>query len=321
MKKKYKILTGVSVSVVVAVVAVVVPLMVMKRNACPAWCDTRCGVTCVDNPKCTGTQCDDPLASCVEGVCLLKHSCSPQGACVPDPNGPFDGETCTCYSVNSANDCEVVGNGGTYTSQTSCEARDSNFQCVPGTGSCERVVGSTTGWESESDCKCFKCSEQFTCVASDQIHPPDGVDSTTCLECGLWQCDNGTCVQSATGGKWEDPAECGCGLCEGGECVATESGGAYPNVSDCVLDDASMCKDVTLGWSCDESAGNPQTCRQKLGGSAPTLEDCRCWTCAGTPPGPLSECMHDASNTGTYKTHQECFENEEDKCGWKYMCA
>ena len=321
MKKKYKILTGVLVSVAVCVGAVVVSLVVLKRNACPKTCDNRCGITCGDNPKCTGTHCDDPLASCVDGVCVLKHSCAPDGTCVPDPQGTFDGPTCTCFSVNALGNCELTGDGGQYSSQDACEARDSNFQCIPGTGTCERVVGSTTGWETEAECRCMTCSDAFVCTPSGEVNPANGVTAEECLECGLWQCDNGACVQSASGGKWQQAEDCGCGLCEGGECVATESGGAYTTVSECVSDGAAICKDPTLGWSCDEVAGNPETCSQMVGGSAQTLDACRCWTCAGTPPGPASLCIHDASNTGDYQTHQQCFESEDDKCGWKYMCA
>ena len=325
MKKKYKIITvAVVVSVVVVAVSVTVPLLVLEKKHCPETCSMTCGVTCMDNPRCVGTACDDPSAVCDNGICVVKHSCSPSGECVPDPNGPFKGNTCTCFSVSSVGDeCVLAGNEGEYKSVTACEARDSDYQCVPGTGTCERVIGSTTGWKSEEDCKCFECNSELTCVPSLGVNSPTATDGEGCLACGLWKCtEGGGCAQAATGGNWEKEEQCACGLCgEDGSCLPTESGGAYRTVSECEMDDGAMCKDPTLGWACDTLAGNEETCRQALGGSAATLEDCNCWTCAGTPPGPTSLCVFDAGNTGEFDTHSECLFDDEKKCGWKYMCA
>jgi hypothetical protein len=322
MLTKYKIIISVVAASVVAT-SIVVPILVLKEK-CPESCTTQCGLSCVDNPKCVGKTCDDPNATCKDGVCVVKHSCTPSGECVPDPNGPFDGETCTCYSVSGVDgSCVLAGDEGTYKSVTACEARDSDFNCVPGTGMCERVLGSTTGWKSEEECKCFECNSGesgMSCVPSSGITGQIGGEE--CLECGLWKCtDEGGCVQTATGGNWEQEENCACGLCKDGLCEPAESGGAYRTVSDCETDGASMCKDPNLGWACNANAGNIESCKQTLGGSAASLEDCRCWTCAGNTPGPLSECVMDFSNTGNYATHEDCFMDEIDKCGWKYMCA
>ena len=261
---------------------------------------------------------------------VVKHSCSPTGECVPDPDGPFDGPTCTCVGVSTSDVCSLVGDSGKFATMRSCEARDADFQCVPGTGACERVLGANTGWKGEGECECFECvyiaadkpntPHDLTCVPTQEVHPLDGTDGEGCLECGLWKCTDGKCEQSATGGLWKDEEDCSCGLCgENGECEATAYGGAYKSVSACIEDDAARCNE-DLGWACSESAGNAETCHQVEGGAAATLEDCRCWTCAGTTPGPTSECVLDLSNTGDYRTEEECFANVEDKCGWKYAC-
>jgi hypothetical protein len=331
MKTNAKIAISVS-SVVVAIIITVVLLVVLRKPNCDA-CSMMCGVSCRGKPKCRGTRCDDPDAVCVDGSCVLRHSCSDTGECVPDPNGPFVGNTCKCFSVveptacepgtecaqmaRTTGSCELVGNDGDYATRKACEARDADFECVPGTGTCERVLGSTTGWKSEDACKCFECKD-MTCTPTS--NPVGEIDGVTCGECGMWKCESGECVQTKTGGTWVDRSHCRCGGCVDGECVAMDSGGAYVSVSECRSDGAKVCKDPTLGWGCNQLAGNEQMCAQVPGGGASSLDACSCWTCAGTPPGPSSMCTFDASGGGKYDTYQECFDNETDKCGWKYMC-
>jgi hypothetical protein len=139
-----------------------------------------------------------------------------------------------------------------------------------------------------------------------------------CVDCKKWKCESGECVQGA-GGIWDSRAQCSCGVCRDGACVAAESGGAYPSVSACEADGAAVCRDDTLGWACHPDAGNAERCVQTPGGEFASLEECSCWTCTGTPPGPASLCVFDAGG-GEYDTHQECFEDDTTKCGWKYMC-
>ena len=318
MKPQIKILLSVSIPLATVVAAVTTWLILRKPN-CDE-CSMLCGVTCESNPRCKGTKCDNPDATCKDGMCVVKHSCSPTGECVPDPSGPFDGKTCTCFSLKNEQ-CVPIGNEGEFKTKQACEARDSNFACVPGTGTCERTLGSTTGWETESECKCFECGQDMKCVPSQDTQPVDGVDGIGCLECGRWKCDGGECVQSKTGGVWETPENCRCGMCSDGECVASESGGAYTSVSACLEDDARVCKHPNLGWSCNQQAGNEQGCAQSIDGTAATLDDCRCWSCAGKSPGPQSICTFDARNKGKYTTFNKCRLDEEDKCGWKYMCV
>lgn len=327
--------TGIKIAIAVSVVVVttgVVLLVVLRKPGCGE-CSMVCGISCASNPKCTGTLCDDPNAVCIDGVCVVKHACDSTGKCVPDPDGPFHGDTCTCFGAptcdgtdvecqnmarNAVAACTVVGNSGEFRSKQACDARFSDFQCVPGTGTCERVLESTTGWKTEAECKCFECNN-MTCVPSQETKPENGIDGDGCAECGRWKCEDGECVQTETGGIWEDAAHCRCGLCQDGGCVATDAGGAYPSVSACQADGAKICSDASLGWGCNQTAGNAKLCVQTLGGGSPSLEECSCWTCAGEPPGPLSGCVFNAGG-GKYDTHQECFEDETDKCGWKYMC-
>lgn len=321
MKTALKIGIGVSVTVAVAG-ATAASVILTRKRGCPESCSQLCGVTCDKDPKCVGSVCEDPDATCTDGVCVTKHSCSPTGECVPDPNGPFDGPTCTCVDFNTTSSlCAVVGDTGKFASVKSCEAREADFQCIPGTGTCERVLGSTTGWKSEEECRCFECTQDLTCVPTQEINPVGGTDGVGCLECGMWKCTDGECTQSVSGGVWKTEDECGCAVCASGACEAATGGGAYKSVSACEADGAALCTEPTLGWACSESAGNPEACSQVIGGSAATLKDCRCWTCAGTPPGPSSECVLDHRNTGDYQTHEECFMNEENKCGWKYQCT
>lgn len=139
-------------------------------------------------------------------------------------------------------------------------------------------------------------------------------------ESGAWACDDGACVSVAKGtGTWDNEDDCRCGMCVDGECKPTDSGGAYKSVEECEKDDASRCT-PELGWGCVETAGNPQSCAQVVGGEAKSFDECRCWTCAGKPPGPQSGCMFDARGGAKYATRESCFMNEEDKCGWKYAC-
>lgn len=137
-----------------------------------------------------------------------------------------------------------------------------------------------------------------------------------------WACKDGECVNVAAGeGTWTRAEDCRCGLCgDDGECEATSSGGAYRSVSECKQDDASMCS-VELGWGCDPDAGNAQMCGQVTGGAATSRDACRCWACVGKPPGPASVCVYDGRGSAAYATEKECFENEVDKCGWKYACT
>ena len=313
MKTKLKIIISV-VSVVAAVTTAVVLFIVLRQPACG---ECRCGTSCGSNPKCRGTQCDNPDAVCTDGVCVVNHTCTPTGECVPDPSGPFKGNTCTCFSPSADNTCTPVGNSGRFTSKSTCGARDSDFECVPGTGTCERVLGSTTGWRTPDECKCFKCVD-LTCVPAPDTHPSN-IDGVTCGECGMWKCEGGECVQTETGGLWKDSRYCRCGLCVDGGCVPTSSGGAYPSVSACESDGAKMCQEPALGWGCNRMAGNPKSCVQTPGGSFPSLDECSCWTCAGTPPGPGSECVFNPRG-GEYSTHQECVHDDTEKCGWKYLC-
>ena len=137
---------------------------------------------------------------------------------------------------------------------------------------------------------------------------------------GGWKCQDGACVPVPSGtGTWENEEDCRCGMCVDGECKPTDSGGAYKSVKECEKDDASLCT-PELGWGCVENAGNPQNCAQVMEASAKSLDECRCWTCAGKPPGPQSVCMFDARGGAKYATRESCFMNEEDKCGWKYAC-
>lgn len=311
MKTPVKLAIGISVPV--AIIAGGLLLLLLKPN-CDS-CSMMCGVSCKGKRKCKGTKCDDPAARCTDGVCVVKHSCSATGECVPDPDGAFHGKTCTCFGLREG-ECSLVGDTGDYTLRD-CVARDSDFQCAPGTGTCERALGATTGWKTAADCKCFEC-EAMTCVPS--ANPAGGIDGVTCGQCGLWGCDAGECVQKETGGAWEQSAQCRCGLCRDGACAPTDAGGAYASVSACQADGAAICKDPGLGWGCNSLAGNEETCAQVLGGGSPSLEECSCWTCAGEPPGPLSACTFDAAGGGSYDSFQDCFEDGTEKCGWKYMC-
>lgn len=72
MLTKYKIIISVVAASVVAT-SIVVPILVLKEK-CPESCTTQCGLSCVDNPKCVGKTCDDPNATCKDGVCVVKHS-------------------------------------------------------------------------------------------------------------------------------------------------------------------------------------------------------------------------------------------------------
>jgi hypothetical protein len=315
MKRKVKI--AIAVSVPLACAGLGAALLLLRKRGCKG-CSMACGLSCADNPKCKGTKCDDPLAVCVNDHCSIRHSCSSTGACVRDPDGPFLGPTCKCFSVDN-DECVMVGNTGEFTNARQCDARDADFQCVPGTGACERVAGSTTGWRTEEECACFQCKD-FTCAPTHEVDPSNGIDGVTCGECGLWACDGGDCVQTEIGGTWDDASKCRCGLCQGDTCVATTSGGAYATVSACEADQASKCKDPALGWGCDKSAGNDELCGQTLGGSSDTLDACLCWTCAGTPPGPSSGCTFNARGDGPYDTFQDCLHDETEKCGWKYKC-
>jgi len=135
-----------------------------------------------------------------------------------------------------------------------------------------------------------------------------------------WACKSGECVEvNEDEGTWDREEDCRCGLCgDDGKCKETSSGGAYKSVSECKKDGASKCNSE-LGWGCDPQSGNDQTCSQVTGGASKTLDECRCWTCAGDPPGPRSLCVHDSR--GKYATKESCFADETDKCGWKYACV
>ena len=318
--KKTKLIVGITVGLALAAAASTAGVLLSRR---PDSCESAhlpCGTTAADDPNCAGTVCEDPDAVCTDLGCVIDHACDETGACVPTPGGPYRGATCSCVGLmNDA--CTVVGDGGAYKSVTACAARAADYQCVPGTGTCERVLGATTGWRTPSQCRCFECTPGMECVPSLEAHPEDGVDGAGCAECGRYGCADGTCVRKRVGGSWDDPDDCACGLCEGGECVATDGGGMYKTVAACEADGASMCQNSSLGWACASDAGNAQTCKQVVGGTASSLDDCRCWSCDGAPPGPASECVLDSTNSGQYSTFDECLMDESAKCGWKYGCA
>ena len=338
MKPKIKI--AISLSVVLACAAIATTTGVLlsattkkkKDESCTPECaDQLCGRTCVgESPSCTGTRCEDPAATCENGLCLKQHSCSPEGACVLDPNGIYRGDTCKCFDVFASGEtgeevCELVGDGGVFKTETSCQARNADFQCVPGTGTCERVLGASTGWRFDTDCACFECPQDtLACVPTQSINPGEaGIDAEACDDCGTWKCDGGACVQvrNGEGGVWEESADCACGACVDGACAASEGGGIYTTVAACETDGGAMCTNPNLGWACSVDAGNGQACEQVIGGTAATLEDCRCWTCAGTPPGPTSGCVVDYSNAGEYPSFDDCLLDEDRMCGWKYECG
>ena len=338
MKPKIKIVVSVAGVLSAAAIATTLGILLAPKNnkkgggACAEACaEQLCGTVCDgDDPGCVGTRCEDPAATCYDGVCLKNYSCSPDGACVLDPDGVFRGDTCKCFAVAVNHDtgeqvCEVVGDEkGVYKSSAACEARNADFQCVPGTGTCERVLGASTGWRFETDCACFECNN-LACVPTQSTNPGEaGIDEEACAECGLWKCDDGgACVQvrNGEGGVWKEPADCACGACVDGGCAPSEGGGIYTTVAACEADGGSQCSNPALGWACSSNAGNPQACEQVIGGTAATLEDCRCWTCAGTPPGPTSGCVVDYTNAGEYASGDDCLLDEERKCGWRYGCA
>ena len=317
---KTKLVVGITVGVVLAAAATTAGVVLAKKRRDSPCAHLPCGTSSGDDPECVGTTCDDPDAVCTDQGCVIDHACDETGACVPTPGGPYRGATCSCVGLmNGA--CAVVGDGGAFRSADACEARNSDYQCVPGTGTCERVLGANTGWRSPSQCRCFQCTPDATCVPSQETQPEDGIDGDGCAECGRYGCVDGTCVRARTGGSWDDPDDCACGLCQEGACVPTNGGGMYKTVADCEADGAAMCQSSALGWACAADAGNAQTCKQVVGGTASSLDDCRCWTCTGAAPGPASECVLDATNAGGYATFNECLMDEEVKCGWKYGCA
>ena len=317
-------------------ISITAPLAILLPRRCKGVCADdvlACGTTCETNPKCVGKVCEDPDALCEGGECVVRHKCTSTGACVPDPNGPFIGPTCTCFAAvpppqcgpacDTADVCMVVGDSGAFATEQTCLARDADFACVPGEGRCERTLGATTGWQNEEECACFECPPNaLTCVPTPYTHPTDSIDGEGCLACGRWGCDpNGECVQSVTGGTWDDAAHCSCGLCESGACVPAQTGGgAYASVSECEADSGTRCAAPTLGWSCDAHAGNTQLCRQTVDGGASSVNDCRCWTCTGDWPGPGSGCNYDEANGGEFNTYQSCFDDASKMCGWLYQC-
>ena len=88
-----------------------------------------------------------------------------------------------------------------------------------------------------------------------------------------------------------------------------------------VYKDMSECQDKCdrYGYECpNKEGGDP---RRVLGAIVKNAADLQCYDCSGDQ-GPDSSCVFKGGDgvTASFKTPQQCKDDPDKKCGWKYSC-
>jgi hypothetical protein len=150
--------------------------------------------------------------------------------------------------------------------------------------------------------------------------------------------ESGRKCAAVKGGRFKSLDDCRCigaVVDESGKCAcgfAPDAAKTYNNMDACFADADAQC-----GWTykCDAASTSPSRCARKAATDGfPDEASCRCVAPQGGEPlpddpatlgGPLCQCVGISPSLtageaprALFSTVDECFKNEQYKCGWKY---
>lgn len=200
-------------------------------------------------------------------------------------------------------------------------------------------------WKTPEECKCWKCSgsNNGTCMsvnnnsdgkfASEAVCKSSGTCGSTPVVTKKYACSPAAsnveaCVQVESGGVWDTAAQCKCWKCQGGDtCVKASSN------TDGVFNSEAVCKSsgtcgggpppppVGKKYACSPMASNQEACvLVDSGGKWDSVDECQCWTCAGTTEARRTCSVASTNEDGAPRYHlkSDC---TDTTCEWGYKCV